>query len=60
LKKLIGPFTQILPLSELPLKGAISDESLQVIPNAGVLVADGLIVEVDDFEKLRKVNPKAE
>jgi imidazolonepropionase len=60
LKKLIGPFTQILPLSGLPLKGAISDESLQIIPNGGVLVVDGLIVEVDDFEKLRKANREAE
>lgn len=57
--KLLGPFTQILPLSGLPLKGAIADDQLQVIPNGGVLVDNGLIVEVGDFEALRKVHPKA-
>ncbi|MGN8072726.1 imidazolonepropionase [Mucilaginibacter sp. 22184] len=57
MKKLIGPFTQILPLTGRPLKGALKDEHLQIIPNGGVLVDDGLIVAVDDFEKLRSVNP---
>jgi imidazolonepropionase len=60
MKKLIGPFTQILPLSGLPMKDAIMDESLLIIPHGGVLVEDGLIVEVGDFEKLRKENREAE
>lgn len=60
MKKLIGPFTQILPLSGLPLKGALNDEQLQIIPQGGVLTEDGLIIEVDDFEKLRKANREAE
>ena len=60
MKKLIGPFTQILPLSGLPLKGTLNDEQLQIIPQGGVLTEDGLIVEVDDFEKLRKANREAE
>jgi imidazolonepropionase len=58
--KLIGPFTQILPLSELSLKGALNDEQLQIIPQGGVLVEGGLIVEVGDFEKLREENREAE
>lgn len=57
--KLIGPFTQILPLAGLPLKGAIADNALQVIPNGGVLVEDGLILATGDFESLRKDHPKA-
>jgi imidazolonepropionase len=60
LKKLIGPFTQILPLSGLPLKGALNDVQLQIIPQGGVLVEDGLIVEVGDFEELRKTYLEAE
>jgi len=56
--KLIGPFKQILTLAGLPLKGAIADDKLQIIPNGGVLVEDGLIVEVGDFESLRKANHK--
>jgi len=47
--KLIGPFKQILTLAGLPMKGAITDDQLRIIPNAGVLVEDGLIVEVGDF-----------
>jgi imidazolonepropionase len=55
--KLIGPFSQILPLTGLPLKGAIADDVLQIISNGGVLVKDGLIVETGAFEKLRQANP---
>jgi imidazolonepropionase len=58
--KLIGPFTQILPLSGLPLKGALNDEQLQIILQGGVLVEDGLIIEVGDFEELRKTYREAE
>jgi imidazolonepropionase len=57
--KLIGPFKQILTLAGLPLKGAIADDKLQIVPNGGVLVKDGLIVEVADFESLRKANREA-
>jgi imidazolonepropionase len=60
MKKLIGPFTQILPLSGLPVKGSIADDALQIIPQGGVLTDDGLITEVGNFETLRKSNPKAE
>jgi imidazolonepropionase len=57
MKKLIGPFTQILPLSGMPLKGALRDDQLQVIPNGGILIENGLILAVGDFENLRKENP---
>jgi len=57
--KLIGPFTQILTLAGLPLKGAIGDDQLQIIPNGGVLVEDELILDVGDFEALRKANREA-
>ncbi|MDN3551432.1 imidazolonepropionase [Mucilaginibacter aquaedulcis] len=60
MKKLIGPFTQILPLTGLALKGALKDEQLQIIQQGGVLVEDGLILAVDGFEKLRSANPPAQ
>jgi imidazolonepropionase len=60
MKKLIGPFTQILPLTGLALKGALKDEQLSIIANGGVLAEDGLILAVDDFEKLRKNYPSAQ
>ncbi len=58
--KIIGPFTQILPLTGLPEKGPISDEQLTIIPNGGVLVDAGDIVTCGDFEELRKAHPTAE
>jgi len=51
--RLIGPFTQLLPMRQLPLKGALADESLEIIPNGGVLVAQGKIVEVGKFDALK-------
>ncbi|OJJ17614.1 imidazolonepropionase [marine bacterium AO1-C] len=54
MRKLIGPFTQVITLENLPLKGAIQDEQLVVKANAGVLVNDGVIETVDDFETLVK------
>lgn len=60
MKKLIGPFTQILPLTGLPLKGAIEDEQLHIIARGGVLVEDGVVLAVDDFEKLRKSHPSTQ
>jgi len=60
MKRLIGPFTQILPLSGLPVKGSIADDALQIIQQGGVLTDNGLIAEVGDFGSLRKSNPDAE
>lgn len=56
MKTLIGPFTQILTLAGLPLKGALRDEDLQVILQGGILIENGMIVSVDGFEKLYKEN----
>ncbi|MDB5286676.1 MAG: imidazolonepropionase [Mucilaginibacter sp.] len=60
MKKLIGPFTQIIPLTGMPLKGALKDEQLHIVPQGGVLVEDGLILAVGDFEELRKVHPQVQ
>ena len=60
MKKLIGPFTQILPLSGLAMKGALRDDDLRIILRGGVLVESGLILVVADFEELRKENPSAQ
>lgn len=56
---LSGPFTQLLTMDNLPLRGKISDEQLEIIPNGGILHKDGRILEVGNFEKLRKENPDA-
>ncbi len=45
MKKLIGPFSEILPLSDMPINGSIDDSELRVISNGGVIVENGNIVE---------------
>jgi imidazolonepropionase len=60
MKTFIGPFTQILTLAGLPLKGALRDDDLQIIAHGGVLVENGWIVSVDNFEKLYKENLSVE
>ncbi|WP_126247224.1 imidazolonepropionase [Chitinophaga rhizosphaerae] len=58
--KIIGPFSQILPLTGLPEKGPISDEQLAIIEDGGVLVEDGQTLQFGNFDALRKAHPTAE
>lgn len=60
MKKLIGPFSEILTLSGLALNGAIEDNQLQIIPQGGVIVENGLIQATGNFETLRHANPELE
>ncbi len=50
---LIGPFRQLLTMADIPLRGAVSDDKLQVIEDAGILVRDGVIEQVDKFSILQ-------
>ncbi len=52
--KLIGPFSQIITLNQLYLKGSIPDAQLEIIPNGGVMIKDQVITEVGDFHELSK------
>lgn len=54
--QLIGPFTQLLPLTGHSNKGIIKDENLLVIKNAGILMKNGYVESIDNFEKLAKSN----
>lgn len=58
--KLIGPFSQIITLAEIPLKGAVKDEQLQIIENGGVLIENELIKKVSDFCSLKNEFQNAE
>jgi imidazolonepropionase len=49
---LIGPLSQAIPMTGIPLKGPVSDSQLQVIENAGILCADGLVKTVDKYKNL--------
>ena len=49
--KLIGPFKQILTLNNLPLRGKISDEQLEIIENGGILINnENRIEEIGNYE----------
>ena len=50
--KIIGPFSQLLTMDHLPLKGSLNDSQLEIIPNAGIVVCDGQIVETGSFDQL--------
>lgn len=52
--KLIGPFSQLLTMNQLPLRGPLRDEELEIIPDAGVLVNHNKIIEVGGFAELFK------
>jgi imidazolonepropionase len=60
MKKLTGPFTQILPLTGLSLKGPLKDSQLQVITNGWVLSNNGRIVTIGTLERLRRDHPSAQ
>jgi len=51
--KLIGPFRQLLSMQDLPIKGALKDEQLTIIENAGILVSEGVIAAVGGFTDLK-------
>ena len=56
--KLIGPFKQLLPMTKLPLRGAIKDVQLSVIAAAGILIKGEQIVAIGNFEKLYQSSKK--
>jgi imidazolonepropionase len=49
--KLIGPFYQLLTLDSLPFKGALADDQLHIIRDAGVLMKDGHIIKVGLYKE---------
>ncbi|MCO5724951.1 imidazolonepropionase [Robiginitalea marina] len=51
---LIGPFTQLLPMSGMPLKGPLPDSGLPVIEGAGLLLEGERIVKTGAFEALAR------
>ena len=58
--KLIGPFKQIVTLRNLPLRGKLSDEQLEIIENGGILIKDEKSEEVGNFEELKSKNQVSE
>ena len=58
--KLIGPFKQIVTLANLPLRGKLSDDQLEIIKEGGLLIKDGKIETVDLFKDLNNQFPDIE
>lgn len=58
--KLIGPFKQIVTLANLPLRGKISDEQLEIIEHGGIIVNHNKIRQIGNFETLQSENPNME
>ncbi len=58
--KLIGPFKQVVTLANLPLRGKLSDEQLEIIVDGGILVDHDKIQQVGNFEILKSEHPTIE
>ncbi|WP_346983250.1 imidazolonepropionase [Chryseobacterium sp. POE27] len=58
--KLIGPFKQVVTLANLPLRGKISDEQLEIIVDGGILINNDKIQKVGNFETLKSENQSIE
>ena len=50
--RLIGPFTQLLTMDNIPLKGSLNDNQLEIIPDGGIVVCEGKIVKIGNFDLL--------
>lgn len=58
--KLIGPFKQVVTLANLPLRGKLSDEQLEIIPDGGILIDNNKIKKVGNFDTLKSENQNIE
>lgn len=59
--KLIGPFKQIVTLANLPLRGKLSDNQLEIIENGGILINEkNLIEDVGNFDVIANREERSE
>lgn len=58
--KLIGPFKQVVTLANLPLRGKLSDEQIEIIVDGGILINKDKIQQIGNFETLRSENQNIE
>lgn len=50
----IGPFIQIVTMRNLPLKGALPDEQLEVVENGALIIQNGRIAAMGNSETIRR------
>jgi len=53
-RELIGPFSQIITMANLPVRGRINDDDLQIIKDGGIVIENEKIVEIGIFSQLNK------
>lgn len=58
--KLIGPISQLLTLDKLTLKGALKDEQLEIVVQAGILIEGEKILKTSNWTQLKSEFPEAE
>lgn len=54
---LYGPFTQLLTMDGLPVKGPLKDEQLEILSNAGIVESEGKILDLANYSELEKKYP---
>lgn len=52
--QLIGPFSQIVTMANLPEKGSILDSEMEINQKAGIVIEGDKIIEIGNFESLKK------
>ncbi len=57
MKKIIGPFSEVLTMSGLPSRGPLHDDELEVIGQGGILIDSGVVDSVGPFLELKEQNP---
>ena len=57
---LIGPFTEVLPMTGLPASGPIADEQMPIIRDVGILLRDGLVLKVGKYQELQGLADREE
>ncbi|GEN76879.1 imidazolonepropionase [Chryseobacterium hagamense] len=58
--KLTGPFKQVVTLANLPLRGKLSDDQLEIIAEGGILTDQDKILKVGNYKALKSEHPEAE
>ena len=58
--KLIGPFKQLIPMTGLSLKGALSDDQLLILHDVGILIEGEKIKSIGEFDALKIAFSEAE
>lgn len=58
--KIVGPFTQLLTLDKMPLRGSLKDEQLEIISHGALVLEGDNIIQSGNFEELKSQYPYAE